>query len=77
METYQPKSQPPTGLSGPGKVLWKETIRPKNLRRDQKELPPAIAPASVRVADATRAAAGLLVHLLVSKCADDLPFSRL
>jgi transposase len=61
----------------PGKFFWKETIRPKYVRVDQKLLPPVIAPAPARVADGIMAAPGLLAHLLVSKFADHLPFYRL
>lgn len=61
----------------PGKFFWKETIRPKYVRLDQKHLPPVMAPAPARVADGTLAAPGLLAHLLVSKYADHVPFYRL
>lgn len=61
----------------PGKFFWKETVRPKYIRLNQKQLPPVIAPAPRRVADGTPAAPGLLAHLLVSKYADHLPFYRL
>lgn len=61
----------------PGKFFWQETIRPKYVRLDQKQLPPVIAPAPLRVADGMMAAPGLLAHLLVSKYADHLPFYRL
>jgi transposase len=61
----------------PGKFFWKETIRPKYVRAEEKLLPPVIAPAPVRVADHGMAAAGLLAYLLVSKFADHLPFYRL
>jgi len=61
----------------PGKFFWKETIRPKYVRLDDKLQPPVVAPAPVRVADHAMAAPGLLAHLLVSKYADHLPFYRL
>lgn len=61
----------------PGKFFWRETIRPKYVRVDQKLLPPVMAPAPARVADGIMAAPGLLAHLLVSKFADHLPFYRL
>lgn len=60
----------------PGKFFWRETIRPKYVRADQKLLPPVIAPAPARVAGGILAAPGLLAHLLVSKYADHLPFYR-
>jgi transposase len=61
----------------PGKFFWVETVRPKYVRRDQRLLPPIVAPAPARVADHCLAAPGLLAHLLVSKYADHLPFYRL
>ncbi len=61
----------------PGKFFWKETIRPKYVRVDQKLLPSVIAPAPARVADGIMAAPGLLGHVLVSKFADHIPFYRL
>jgi transposase len=60
----------------PGKFFWQETVRPKYVRRDQRALPPVIAPAPERVADRTLAAPGLLAQLLVSKYCDHLPFYR-
>jgi transposase len=61
----------------PGKFFWRETVRPKYVRRDDRALPPVVAPAPARVADACLAAPGLLAQLLVSKYADHLPFYRL
>jgi transposase len=60
----------------PGKFFWQETVRPKYVRRDQRLLPPVIAPAPERVADHSLAAPGLLAQLLVSKYCDHLPFYR-
>lgn len=60
----------------PGKFFWYETVRPKYVRRTQRELPPVVAAAPARVADHSLAAPGLLAHLLVSKYADHLPFYR-
>jgi transposase len=60
----------------PGKFFWQETVRPKYVRRDQRALPPVIAPAPERVADHGLAAPGLLAQLLVSKYCDHLPFYR-
>jgi len=61
----------------PGKFFWRETVRPKYVRREDRSLPPVVAPAPARVADHGTAAPGLLAHLLVSKYADHLPFYRL
>jgi transposase len=60
----------------PGKFFWQETVRPKYVRRDQRALPPVIAPAPERVAEHSLAAPGLLAQLLVSKYCDHLPFYR-
>jgi len=60
----------------PGKFFWQETVRPKYVRRDQRALPPMVAPAPERVADRSLAAPGLLAQLLVSKYCDHLPFYR-
>ena len=60
----------------PGKFFWYETVRPKYVRREQRALPPMVAPAPPRVAERSVAAPGLLAQLLVSKYADHLPFYR-
>ena len=60
----------------PGKFFWQETVRPKYVRRDQRLLPPVVAPATERVADHSLAAPGLLAQLLVGKYCDHLPFYR-
>lgn len=61
----------------PGKFFWRETVRPKYVRIDDRALPPVVASAPARVAEHSLAAPGLLAHLLVSKYADHLPFYRL
>lgn len=60
----------------PGKFFWRETVRPKYVRIDDRALPPVVAPAPVRLAEQGLAAPGLLAHILVSKYADHLPFYR-
>lgn len=60
----------------PGKFFWQETVRPKYVRREQRALPPVLAPAPARVADHGLAAPGLLAQLLVGKYCDHLPFYR-
>ena len=60
----------------PGRFFWQETVRPKYVRRDQKALPPVIAPAPERVSEQCLAAPGLLAQLLVSKYCDHLPYYR-
>jgi len=61
----------------PGKFFWRETVRPKYVRVQDRSLPPVVAPAPLRVSDGCLAAPGLLAHLLVSKYADHQPFYRL
>ena len=61
----------------PGKFFWRETVRPKYVRLEDRMLPPVVAAAPARVAEGCLAAPGLLAHLLVSKYADHLPFYRL
>jgi transposase len=60
----------------PGKFFWQETVRPKYVSVDQRQLPPVIAPAPVQVAEHSLAAPGLLAQLLVGKYCDHLPFYR-
>ncbi len=59
----------------PGKFFWLETVRPKYVRADQREVAPVVAPAPERASG--QAAPGLLAWLLVCKFADALPFYRL
>jgi transposase len=61
----------------PGKFFWRETVRPKYVRVEDRSLPPVVAPAPARMVEHGLAAPGLLSHLLVSKYADHLPFYRL
>lgn len=58
----------------PGKFFWLETVRPKYVRVEKRELPPVVAPAPQRASG--MAAPGLLAYLLVSKFSDHLPFYR-
>jgi transposase len=60
----------------PGKFFWQETIRTKHVRRDQRALPPVLAPAPLRVAEHSLAAPGLLAYVLIGKYCDHLPFYR-
>ena len=60
----------------PGKFFWQETVRPKYVLVDQRQLPPVIAPAPAHVAEHSLAAPGLLAQLLVGKYCDHLPFYR-
>lgn len=61
----------------PGKFFWRETVRPKYVRVEDRTLPPVVAPAPARLGDRCLAAPGLLSHLLICKFADHLPFYRL
>ena len=60
----------------PGKFFWQETVRPKYVRVDNRQVPPVIAPAPLSVADHSLVAPGLMAQLLVSKYGDHLPFYR-
>lgn len=59
----------------PGKFFWLETVRPKYVRVNQRDVAPVVAPAPERASGL--AAPGLLAWLLVCKFADALPFYRL
>jgi transposase len=61
----------------PGKFFWRQTVRPKYIKVEDRALAPVVASAPERVSEGCLAAAGLLAHLLVSKYADHLPFYRL
>lgn len=58
----------------PGKFFWLETVRPKYVRVNQRDMAPVVAPAPERASGL--AAPGLLAWLLVCKFADALPFYR-
>lgn len=58
----------------PGKFFWLETVRPKYVRVNQRDVAPVVAPAPERASGL--AAPGLLAWLLVCKFADALPFYR-
>jgi len=58
----------------PGKFFWLETVRPKYVPVNQREVAPVVAPAPERASGL--AAPGLLAWLLVCKFADALPFYR-
>jgi transposase len=60
----------------PGKFFWQETVRPKYVRVDNRQVPPVIAPAPLSVADHSLVAPGLMAQLPVSKYGDHLPFYR-
>jgi transposase len=60
----------------PGHFFWLEILRPKYVRKDQRQLPPLVAPAKAQVVDHGLAAPGLLAQLLVSRFADHLPYYR-
>jgi len=60
----------------PGHFFWLETLRPKYVRKDQRQLPPLVAPAKAQVVDHGLAAPGLLAQILVSRFTDHLPYYR-
>jgi len=60
----------------PGKFFWRKTVRLKYVRRDQRDLPPVIAPAPLELSLGGKASPGLLAYLLVSRFCDHLPYHR-
>lgn len=60
----------------PGRFLRRRLIRPKYVRRDDKDAAPVIAPLPERLADRSLPSPGLLAHVLVSKYCDHLPLYR-
>jgi len=60
----------------PGMFFKRRFIRPKYVRRDQKQQPPIVVPAPRQLIDRGLAAPGLLTQLLISKFCDHLPFYR-
>lgn len=60
----------------PGQFFWHETIRPKYVRRDNRDLPPLVAPATPQVIDGGLPAPGLLAQILAGRFCDHLPYYR-
>lgn len=60
----------------PGKFLWRETVRPKYVRADDRSQPPVIAPAPARVSEHCLATPALLAQLFINKFCDHLPYYR-
>jgi transposase len=57
-------------------LFKREIIRPKFQRRNDKSLPPVIAPAPARLAPGGYVSAGLMAFVLTSKYVDHLPLYR-
>jgi transposase len=60
----------------PGRFLRRRLIRPKYVRKADRDAAPIIAPLPARLQDRSLPAPGLLAHVLVSKYCDHLPLYR-
>ena len=60
----------------PGRFLRRRLVRPKYVRRDDRDAAPVIAPLPARLQDGSLPTPGLLAHVLVSKYCDHLPLYR-
>jgi transposase len=60
----------------PGRFLRRRLIRPKYVRRADRDAAPVIAPLPARLQDRSLPAPGLLAHVLVGKYCDHLPLYR-
>lgn len=60
----------------PGRFLCRRLVRPKYVRKDDRDAAPIIAPLPPRLQDRSLPAPGLLAHVLVSKYCDHLPLYR-
>jgi transposase len=60
----------------PGRFFRRRLVRPKYVRRADRDAAPIIAPLPARLQDRSLPAPGLLAHVLVSKYCDHLPLYR-
>jgi transposase len=60
----------------PGRFLRRRLVRPKYVRKDDRDAAPVIAPLPARLQDRSLPTPGLLAHVLVSKYCDHLPLYR-
>lgn len=60
----------------PGRFLCRRLVRPKYVRKDDRDAAPIMAPLPPRLQDRSLPAPGLLAHVLVSKYCDHLPLYR-
>jgi transposase len=60
----------------PGRFLRRRLVRPKYVRKDDRDAAPVIAPLPARLQDRSLPSPGLLAHVLVSKYCDHLPLYR-
>jgi transposase len=60
----------------PAKFFWRQTIRLKYVRRDNRLLPPVIEPAPLELSLGGKVTPGFMAHLLVSRFCDHLPYYR-
>ena len=60
----------------PGRFLRRRLVRPKYVRKDDRDAAPVIAPLPARLQDRSLPSPGLLAHVLVAKYCDHLPLYR-
>jgi len=60
----------------PGRFLRRRLVRPKYVRKDDRDAAPVVAPLPARLQDRSLPSPGLLAHVLVSKYCDHLPLYR-
>ena len=60
----------------PGRFLRRRLVRPKYVRKDDRDAAPVIAPLPARLQDRSLPAPGLLAQVLVGKYCDHLPLYR-
>ena len=60
----------------PGRFLRRRLVRPKYVRKDDRDAAPLIAPLPARLQDRSLPTPGLLAHVLVGKYCDRLPLYR-
>ena len=60
----------------PPQIFKRRIVRPKFCQRNNRERPPVVAPALVRLAQGGYASAGLIAWVIIAKYADHLPLHR-
>lgn len=60
----------------PGRFLRRRLVRPRYVRKDDRDAAPVIAPLPARLQDRSLPSPGLLAHVLVAKYCDHLPLYR-
>lgn len=60
----------------PGRFLRRRLVRPRYVRRDDRETAPVIAPLPARLQERSLPAVGLLAYIIVAKFCDHIPLFR-